>query len=58
MRRPILRSAQDDRPAPITFPAMLLTRPRLALICALFLAPTHLPAQSNLERVVNGAFTA
>jgi aminopeptidase N len=37
---------------------MILTVPRLAFSCALLLAPAHLPAQSNLERVVNGAFTA
>src|SRR5258705_4517746 len=37
---------------------MSLTTARLALSCALPLAPAALPAQSNLERVVNGAFTA
>ncbi len=37
---------------------MTLTPRRLAVSYALLLAPAPLPAQSNLERVVNGAFTA
>jgi aminopeptidase N len=37
---------------------MSLASGRLALALAFLLAPGLLPAQSNLERVVNGAFTA
>ena len=55
---PILRFAQDDPAAPITFPPMPLASSRIAVTLALLFAPTPLVAQSNLERVVNGAYTA